>query len=68
MALKTVRYAVIGAGMMGRLHARVGHEMLYPQLVAVADVDAARAQALAGEYGATAYLDYRELLARRLTR
>ncbi|MCC7208807.1 MAG: gfo/Idh/MocA family oxidoreductase, partial [Anaerolineae bacterium] len=40
MALKTVRYAVIGAGMMGKLHARVGREMLYPQLVAVADVDA----------------------------
>lgn len=62
MALKTVRYAVIGAGMMGRLHARVGREMLYPQLVAVADVDAARAQALADEHGATAYLDYREML------
>jgi predicted dehydrogenase len=64
MAVKTVRFAVIGAGMMGTLHARVGHELLYPQLVAVADVDLARAQALAGIYGAQAYASYQEMLER----
>lgn len=64
MAVKTVRFAVIGAGMMGRIHARIGCELLYPQLVAVADVDTARANALAGQFGAVAYADFRELLLR----
>lgn len=64
MTIKTVRYAIIGAGMMGKLHARVGHELLYPQLVAVADVDTMRAKSLADMYGAQAYTDYREMLER----
>lgn len=64
MSLKTVRFAIIGAGMMGQIHARIGHELLYPQLVAVADVDEARARALAAPYGAVVYTDFRELLTR----
>ncbi len=59
-----VRFGVIGAGMMGSIHARIGHELLYPQLVAVADIDIGRARALAGTYGAAAYTDFREMLHR----
>jgi predicted dehydrogenase len=59
-----VRFAVVGAGMMGQIHARIGHEMLYPQLVAVSDVDLERAQALADQYTAVAYTDYREMFER----
>ncbi len=59
-----VRFGVIGAGMMGSIHARIGHELLYPQLVAVADVDKQRASALAEQYGAAAYTDFREMLQR----
>jgi predicted dehydrogenase len=59
-----VRFAVIGAGMMGGIHARIGYELLYPQLVAVADVDLGRAQALAEKYRAAAYIDFREMLQR----
>ncbi len=42
----------------------IGHELLYPELVAVADVDLARARALAGEYGARAYADFHDMLLR----
>jgi UDP-N-acetylglucosamine 3-dehydrogenase len=56
-----VRFAVVGAG---SIHARIGHELLYPQLVAVADVDLARARTLADRYGAAAYTDFREVLQR----
>jgi predicted dehydrogenase len=59
-----VRFAVIGAGMMGNIHARIGHELLYPHLVAVADVDMQRAKVLADTYGAAAYADFHEMLQR----
>jgi predicted dehydrogenase len=64
MGVKAVRFAVIGAGMMGRIHARVGCELLYPELVAIADVDETRARALAEQFNARAYTDFRELLER----
>ncbi|MEX0785739.1 MAG: Gfo/Idh/MocA family oxidoreductase [Dehalococcoidia bacterium] len=58
---KPVRIAVIGLGSMGANHARVLAGLPDAGLVAVADPNAARL----GEYahGATAYADYRELLA-----
>ena len=59
-----VRFGVIGAGMMGALHARIGSELPWAQLVAAADVDLTRAQKVAGPYGAQAYADYREMLER----
>jgi predicted dehydrogenase len=50
--------AVVGAGMLGARHARVLQESAGARLVAVADVDAARANAVAGRHGARAFPDY----------
>jgi len=64
--VKPVRLALVGAGHMGRLHAAkiaaLARETGEVALVAVADVDLGRAQALAAAEGARAVADYRELL------
>jgi predicted dehydrogenase len=62
--MEQVRFAVIGAGFMGSLLARIGHALPYACCVAVADVDGERAQVLAHQCEATAYQDYREMLKR----
>jgi predicted dehydrogenase len=49
-----LRIALIGAGNMGRNHARVIHESPAAELAVVVDTDAARAEALAERHGATA--------------
>ncbi len=49
--MKTVRVAVIGAGHMGRLHARFYGAIPDAELVAIVDKDPARAKALAKEHG-----------------
>lgn len=54
---------VIGAGVMGQLHARAVAENPRATLRGVADPDHARAQQLARRYGAIAYPDHREMLA-----
>lgn len=59
-----LRHAVVGAGVIGRHHAKVAHELEEFELVAVADVVEERARELAGEYGARAYSDYVEMLER----
>jgi predicted dehydrogenase len=48
---------------MGRLHARDVHELANTELVAVCDLQPARADEVAAEYGIKAYYDYRHLLA-----
>ncbi len=48
---RRVRVAVLGAGRMGRHHARIYHELPEAQLVAVVDRDQARAAEVAGQYG-----------------
>jgi UDP-N-acetylglucosamine 3-dehydrogenase len=55
---------VIGVGAMGRHHARVYSELDETELVAVADVDPARVEAMARRYRVRTYADYREMLAR----
>jgi UDP-N-acetylglucosamine 3-dehydrogenase len=55
---------VIGAGAMGRNHARAYREVAGAELVAVVDVDPDRAAEIAGLHGARAYSDYREMLER----
>ncbi len=58
-----LRVAVVGAGRMGRHHARLYGQMPETELVAVVDPDAARAETVAKEFGgrpcpdATAILD-----------
>jgi predicted dehydrogenase len=61
--MKRVGLGLIGTGGWGAMHARTYATVEYAKLIAVADVDAARAKSLADQYGATAYDDYRKLLA-----
>ena len=51
-----LRVAVIGAGRMGRHHARIYSELDDCKLVAIADKDLARAAAVATEFGGKAVI------------
>lgn len=62
--MKTVRVAVIGAGHLGKIHARIYHQHASAHLVGVCDVNAVTAQHGAAEYNTTAYQDYRDLFGR----
>lgn len=58
-----LRVAVIGAGSMGRNHARVYSELPDAELAAVVDVDEKIATGVADRYRARAYREFREMLA-----
>lgn len=58
-----VRVGVIGAGIMGRLHARIAAEHPRAQLVAVCDSNRSRADELAGQHGVRAHYSVADLLA-----
>src|SRR6266568_4172958 len=60
--MKAIRVGVIGVGSLGQHHARVFAELAGARLVGVADVDRARAAAIAGRHGCRAVTDYHELL------
>ena len=57
-----LRTAVIGTGLLGTRHARVWHEMADAELVAVCDLNAERAQQVAGQFGAQAFTNYQTML------
>ena len=57
------KVAVVGAGRMGRHHARNYRQIPHCRLIAVVDGDPARAQAAAQEFGCRAYGTAAELLA-----
>jgi len=59
--MKDLTFAVIGAGFMGNLLARVGCELPYTKMVAAADVDLDRAKKLTDEFGGKPYLDFQEM-------
>ncbi len=62
-----LRVGVIGAGVMGRNHARVLAELPNVELVGVADPDAGRAAQAAGQAEAAEVLaDHKELIARKV--
>uniref|UniRef100_UPI0040568377 Gfo/Idh/MocA family oxidoreductase n=1 Tax=Candidatus Electronema sp. TaxID=2698783 RepID=UPI0040568377 len=61
---KMIRVGVIGVGYLGRFHAQKYAAMEGVELAGVADVDPARAEAVAKECGAAAFTDYKELLER----
>jgi predicted dehydrogenase len=62
-ATQTTGFGVIGAGILGEEHALVFSHMPESELIAVCDVDAERAKAVAQKFGARAwYSDYQELL------
>jgi predicted dehydrogenase len=58
----TVRVGIIGAGKIGRIHARAYSQRSEVHITAVADIDESAGQALATEYGADYYRDYEALL------
>jgi predicted dehydrogenase len=58
-----LKMAVIGVGNMGSLHARGVRELDCTELLAVCDINRARAEGVAAQYGIKAYADYRNLLA-----
>jgi predicted dehydrogenase len=58
-----LKMAIVGVGNMGRLHARDIHELDNTELVAVCDIERARADEAAAQYGVLAACDYRDLLA-----
>jgi predicted dehydrogenase len=57
-----IRTAVIGAGNIGKTHSRVYKANPLAELVAICDMDRARADAAAQEFGIKAYYDVDELL------
>lgn len=63
-----IRVAVIGVGSFGRNHARVYHELQKQgagvELAAVVDSDSAQAQAVAAQFGCSAYSTVEELFGR----
>ncbi len=58
----TIRTAVVGAGKMGAIHAKVYDSLPQSELVAVVDVDADKAQKLADRYNCPAYSDCGDIL------
>ena len=62
--LEKVGVGIIGVGFMGEVHARAISEITNARLVAVSDIDLARAGSVAKRYGAASWCtDYTELLA-----
>jgi len=62
MSSKKIRFAVIGAGKIGSLHARVLAKHPDVELVGVCDPDLWRAQVAAWRADSTAHRDYRSIL------
>ena len=57
-----VRTAVIGAGKMGAIHAKVYDQLEQSDFIAVVDTDADKARPLAEQYNCSAFSDYTDIL------
>jgi len=57
-----VRTAVVGAGKMGAIHAKVYDQLEQSDFIAVVDIDADKAQPLAEQYNCSAFSDYNDIL------
>ena len=57
-----IRTAVIGAGKMGSIHAKVYNQLPESELVAIVDTDGAKAEQLAETHTCGAYTDCRDVL------
>ena len=62
--MKTIRVAVVGVGYLGALHAEKYAGLPGVELVAVVDVDRARALEIAGRFGVSAFTSHAELTGR----
>lgn len=60
--MDTVRTAIVGAGKMGRIHAKVYSQLESCELVAVVDTNEDSAKALAAEYSCQCYTDAADLI------
>jgi predicted dehydrogenase len=60
--MKRVAVGVIGVGTFGEVHARIYSEHPCAELVAVSDIDKARAEKVGAAYKAKAYVRYEEML------
>ena len=60
--MDTIRTAVVGAGKMGEIHARVYHKLPESELAAIVDIDKAKAQKLARKYKCPAVDNCEELI------
>jgi UDP-N-acetylglucosamine 3-dehydrogenase len=60
--MKKLGVAVVGTGFWGRNHARVYKELESTNLVAICDVNAERAKAIANQFGIKAYTDSSRML------
>ncbi|HPI78241.1 MAG TPA: Gfo/Idh/MocA family oxidoreductase [bacterium] len=61
-----MRLGVIGVGKMGINHVKIFSQMRDVSLVGIADVNETMVKDVAGEYGTTPYVDYRDLLDQNL--
>ena len=59
---RRIRTAVVGAGKMGAIHAKVYDQLPQSELVAVVDIDAEKAQHLANEYNCVAATSCEDIL------
>jgi len=62
MQKNKVRTAVIGAGKMGAIHAKVYDQLQQSDFIAVVDIDNDKAGPLAEKYNCSAFSDYNEIL------
>ncbi len=58
-----LKFAIVGAGVIGRTHAEAVSSLADAELIAVVDEDPARARALSEQYGAAPYDDVQTMLA-----
>jgi predicted dehydrogenase len=59
--MEKLRTAVIGAGKMGAIHARLYHKLAQSELVAIVDTDIKKARKLTKKYNCQAFTDCRQL-------
>jgi predicted dehydrogenase len=62
--MNKIRTAIVGAGKMGQIHAKVLSKLPQSSLVGIVDIQPERAKKLAKEYKCAAFTDARELLGR----
>ncbi len=62
--MEEIGIGVIGAGLMGSLFCSIIRQIPQTKLIGVADIDAEKANSVAGAYSAIAFTDYRHLLDR----